>query len=648
MVCCWRSAMIADLRHDAALLRAERLTLAVLLCGVAALALSDFVSPFYWLLSAVAATLRLWRGPSLHLSELQASIVGWLGFCWVIVELVFGRELIVAFTDFLLILSFAIVVEAATPRNHLHRMLVGLFLVLAAAVLTDSVLYVIPLLLMMWFLWRAAACLYSLNWPGGDLPAVPMRQEGRWMVLMVAVTALLFITLPRFEFHSLLKATQPRLQTSGFSDLVQLGDFARTLDSRVIMRVEPLDDSADGIKQFRRWTMGRYWRGAVLSRFTGHGWQKISARRQSQIAAGEDLVVADGGSFKVAMYREASDHAYIQLPSGLLGIRDLPEAIRIDGAAAVQFIRAPARRLRLLMDVASSAEADGMAGPLRREHERDKIPTELRQWLDSFVASGEAPEVALERIARELRGWEYDLNTPLDASRPIASFLQLKSGHCELYATTLALAARELGFASRVVNGYLGGDWNEVGNFLQIRELHAHSWSEVWLAGSWKRIDATPSVRDGLLHIRFPTLDQLWESAKLGWYRYVLEFQNSDRLNFLKSLWQSVRLYSNWLLSAALAIGLMLLMWRSAAQLRIRLRRPKRELLCSELDRWLHRRGVQRRPYQPLRDTALPEGVAAEQWQGFVQQWESACYGRGKLWNRHDLQRHLRALLKSY
>ena len=339
--------MIADLRHDAALLRAERLTLAVLLCGVAALALSDFVSPFYWLLSAVAATLRLWRGPSLHLSELQASIVGWLGFCWVIVELVFGRELIVAFTDFLLILSFAIVVEAATPRNHLHRMLVGLFLVLAAAVLTDSVLYVIPLLLMMWFLWRAAACLYSLNWPGGDLPAVPMRQEGRWMVLMVAVTALLFITLPRFEFHSLLKATQPRLQTSGFSDLVQLGDFARTLDSRVIMRVEPLDDSADGIKQFRRWTMGRYWRGAVLSRFTGHGWQKVSARRQFQVAAGENLVVADGASLKVALYREASDHAYIQLPSGLLRIRDLPEAIRIDGAAAVQFIRAPARRLRL-------------------------------------------------------------------------------------------------------------------------------------------------------------------------------------------------------------------------------------------------------------------------------------------------------------
>jgi len=639
--------MVADLHHDASLLRAEQLTLAVLMCGVAALALSDFVSPFYWLLSAVAATLRLWRGPSLHLSEMQASIVGWLGFAWVILELVFGRALIVAFTDFLLILSFAIVVEAATPRNHLHRMLVGLFLVLAAAVLTDSVLYVIPLLLMMWFLWRAAACLYGLNWPGGDLPAVPIRREGGWMLLIVAITALLFITLPRFEFHSLLKATQPRLQTSGFSDLVQLGDFARTLDDRVIMRVEPLDDSADGINQFRRWTLGRYWRGAVVSRFTGHGWQMLAARRQFHIAAGEDLVMAGGDKLALALYREASDHAYIQLPSGLLRIRDLPVAVRIDGAAAAQFSSAPSRRLRLLMDVSMSAQVKGLEGPLRREWERDKIPAALRRWLEPFSTSGESPEVVLDRIASELRSWDYDLNASIDGERPIASFLQLKSGHCELFATTLALAARELGFASRVVNGYLGGDWNEVGNFLQIRGLHAHSWTEVWVAGSWQRMDATPSVRDGLLHIRFPTLDQLWESAKLGWYRYVLEFQNSDRASFLQALWQGFRLYSSWLLAAALAIGLMLLLWRYSAQLRLRLRRPRHDLLWSELDRWLRRRGVHRRSYQPLRDTALPEGVRPEQWRRFVQQWESSCYGRVKLWNKNDLQRHLRALLKS-
>jgi len=315
---------------------------------------------------------------------------------------------------------------------------------------------------------------------------------------------------------------------------------------------------------------------------------------------------------------------------------------------SAKFSRAPSQRLRLLMDVSSRRDQLAMQGPLRWEWEQDKIPDELRQWVHSFTVSGETSAMALARITETLRGWRYDLNAPIDAAQPVTSFLQNKSGHCELYATTLALAARELGFASRVINGYLGGDWNEIGQFLQIRSLHAHSWTEVWLDGAWKRMDATPSVRDGLLNLQFPGFDQFWESIKLGWYRYVLEFQNSDRVNFLKSIWLTLSQYGTWFLATVLAIGLIFYLWRSAGLLRFNLRsRPKQSQLWTELDRWLARRDVIRQPYQPLRDTARPDGVRAELWQNFVVQWEEACYGSTKMWNRDQLKRHLRALLKS-
>jgi len=261
--------------HRETVLRTERLTLAVLMCGVASLALSDFVSPFYWGLSVLAALLRLWFGTKLALTEMQASFIGWVGFFWVALELVLGRALVVAFTDFLLILALAVVVEVATPRNHLHRMLVGLFLVLAAAVLTDSVLYVIPLTALMWFFWRASSCLYGLNWPGGDLTTVPVRLDLRCMLAMAVITLLLFVTLPRFGFQGLLKPTQPRMQTSGFSDHVALGDFARQLDARVVMRVETADDTLHADAGFQRHIQGRYWRGVALSRFSGRGWQRV-------------------------------------------------------------------------------------------------------------------------------------------------------------------------------------------------------------------------------------------------------------------------------------------------------------------------------------------------------------------------------------
>ncbi len=88
-----------------ALRQAERLTLGVLLAGVAALALSDFVSPGYWLLATGASLARLAAGPRLRVTEMQASLIGWAGFAWTGAELVMGRSWIVAFTDFLLILS---------------------------------------------------------------------------------------------------------------------------------------------------------------------------------------------------------------------------------------------------------------------------------------------------------------------------------------------------------------------------------------------------------------------------------------------------------------------------------------------------------------------------------------------------------------
>lgn len=625
------------------LLRTERLTLAVLLCGVASLALSDFVSPFYWGLSALAAILRFWRGPGFALSEMQASFIGWFGFLWVGLELLLGRALVVAFTDFLLILALAVVVEAATPRNHLHRMLVGLFLVLAAAVLTDSVLYVLPLFALIWFLWRAAACLYGLNWPGGDLAPAPLRLDMRWMLAMVAMTTLIFIALPRFEFHSLLKPTQPRMLTSGFSDYVGLGDFARELDNRVVMRIESAVALKPGDASFRRNIQGRYWRGLSLSGFTGNAWQRLPQRRRIGLADGEDVVFNSGEGMPVAVYREASDHAFVQLPEGLLRMKPLPQLATADDTGAFEFGRAPSRRLRLLMEVGRRGLLPSMRPPLPAESDTSNIPPAVWDWAATFSGQAGQPSEIISLMAGELQSWSYDLNVPVDAQRPLASFLENRRGHCELYATTLALAARTQGVPARVVNGYLGGDWNSVGDFLLIRQKHAHSWVELWLEGRWQQLDATPVASRILPGVRFPAVDEMWEAVKLSWYRYVLEFQDSDRAALLKGLWEKSKFYALWLLLAAAAGAALLMAWRSGLMRDCFSRGAGWPLL----DRWLARHGVARKPCQPLRDVQLPVDVRPESWLEFVDQWEAQAYGGGDIWGRTELRRRLRALCKN-
>jgi len=623
------------------LILAERLTLAVLITGVISLALSDFVSPVYWSLLMLLAMLRFLRGPGFSLSEMQASFIGWAGFIWVGIELALGRAWIVAFTDFLLILAMAVVIESPTPRNHLHRMLVGMFLVLGAAVLTDSVLYIFPLAAFVWFVWRASQCLYGMNVTGGALPMTEWRAEARLMPWIGALVLALFITLPRFDFQTYLKPTQPKKVTSGFSNAVDLGDFARELDPTVMMRVEPV--SGD-IESFRRLMIGRYWRGTSLSIYNGNGWQQQSSSADRVWQRGENVDFSTGKGQQIAIYREASDHPYVMLPDGVSGILGASEAMKMDEAGSLRFIRAPTRRIRMIMEIeAARAVLSGMALPTDVELSRSSVPVAVSRWAVLTTVGASSPEQQIEMLVNEMLGWSYDLNASIDADRPVGSFLNSRRGHCELYATLLTLSLRSLGIPARVVNGYFGGEWNEVGGFYLIRQQHAHSWVEAWVEGDWRRFDSTPASRWQLSGVSFRAVDEVWESIKLSWYRYILEFQNSDRGELFQKAVQLLKRYLVVVMAALFVIALVWISFRRGVMRGVFQRRE-----WPIVDRWLEKHGVKRLVHQPLCSLPLPEGIDAAAWCFFVAAWEQQLYGSDRRWSRWEIRRHLRALSKNH
>lgn len=621
------------------LVEAERLTLGVLLTGVAALSFSDFVSPAYWSLVVLVALLRLWRGPVFSLTELQASLIGWAGFVWVGLELVLGRDFLVAFTDFLLILALAVVVEAATPRNHLHRLIVGLFLILAGAVLTDSVLYALPLAAFVLLLWRAARRLYGMHLPGGDLDLGGWRGDVRLFALMLASTAALFVLLPRVGYGSLLQNVQRHLTTSGFSDRVQLGDFARELDPTVVMRVEAKDMP---VADFRRRMRQRYWRGLALSRYDRGGWRHLPEAIQRQWPARSDARLNGAGDWHIIVYREAMDHPYVFVPDGMAALAETAEALRLDAAGALSFITRPQRRLRLKYAMSAEANQVDMRPPNAWERQAPHSPV-IHDWALEVVGEAASDGERLRRLVTELSSWQYDLQAPIDAQHPVEHFISAsRRGHCELFASALALAARALGIPARVVNGYYGGDWNDIGEFLLIRQQHAHTWVEAWLEGRWQRLDATPASRWNLSGVRFAAFDRVWESLKLAWYRYVLDFRNQDR----STLWAQVKqlLHGRAIWAAAL-LAVPLLWFGRRLQLHKHRKRPPG---WTVLDRWLYRHGLCRHPAQPLRLVPLPGGVPPSAWHAFVRDWERQAFGAASAMSRWVLRARLRALSEAH
>lgn len=94
--------------------------------------------------------------------------------------------------------------------------------------------------------------------------------------------------------------------------------------------------------------------------------------------------------------------------------------------------------------------------------------------------------------------YRYTLNTVFrDWQHPVEEFLfDLKQGHCELFASSMAVMLRTLGIPSRVVTGYYAGRYNPVTGFYDVRDSDAHAWVEAYIDGyGWVTFEPTPSFQ---------------------------------------------------------------------------------------------------------------------------------------------------------
>jgi len=177
---------------------------------------------------------------------------------------------------------------------------------------------------------------------------------------------------------------------------------------------------------------------------------------------------------------------------------------------------------------------------------------------------------ALERYLRDSGDFLYSLNSqPKDTSvDPIEDFLvNTKRGHCEYFATALALLLRSQDIPARMVVGFKGGEWNSLGEYYRFQQLHAHAWCEAYLRpeqvpgqdrryfdnwdnGGWVRLDPTPSSASEEVAVMAQTSGVRWSEvvdyAHYLWTCYVLRLDSKSQydmiylplLNLGKSLFQ--------------------------------------------------------------------------------------------------------------
>lgn len=186
-------------------------------------------------------------------------------------------------------------------------------------------------------------------------------------------------------------------------------------------------------------------------------------------------------------------------------------------------------------------------------------------------------------------GFQYSLTPPRLGGDSVDDFLfDSRTGFCGHYASAFVALMRAGGVPARVVTGYLGGEWNPIGNYFIVRQSDAHSWAEVWLEGrGWIRVDPTAVVeperlRRGILDLlpnavsapaRFvwsnPWLAatlQRWDAINAWWNDRVMKFNYDDQIRLLERLgfkspgvrelgWAFAAALLGWLLWVAIHIG---------------------------------------------------------------------------------------------
>ncbi|RMH29858.1 MAG: DUF3488 domain-containing protein [Planctomycetota bacterium] len=111
-------------------------------------------------------------------------------------------------------------------------------------------------------------------------------------------------------------------------------------------------------------------------------------------------------------------------------------------------------------------------------------------------------------------------------------------GHCEYFASALALMCRSVGIDARVITGYVVSDFNEVTGQYIVRESSAHAWIEAQVSpGAWLTFDATPRAEFRQIHQPDPSLwrsiTKLYETVEYAWVAGVVGFDSNSRRQVL-------------------------------------------------------------------------------------------------------------------
>ena len=375
------------------------------------------------------------------------------------------------------------------------------------------------------------------------------------MLMILAGGSLIFFLLPRVSSRYLSAYAPGSDLSTGFSDRVQLGRIGQIQQSSAVVMHIQIDNDLEGAYDLK-------WRGVALSQFDGKIWSNPFAQT--------DLRRSPNGSFRLGTGAGETAHGISRhkvhyrvlmeplgtnvffladKPTGLMGdfghvstdaggaVFNLDSDHPVNRYAAESELGDPdASELRLAPNT-----VPGQLTPYLTLPPLDIRISKLAEEITASAPNNYDKAVVIERYLRTRFGYTLDL--PRTSQRdPLAHFLfERKKGHCEYFASSMAVMLRTLRIPSRIVTGFRGGEFNDLTGQYVVRASNAHSWVEAYFPGNgWVSFDPTPG---GSLetHSGWSRMLLYVDAAASFWREWVINYDVAHQQSLGEGAGQSTR-----------------------------------------------------------------------------------------------------------
>lgn len=391
-----------------------------------------------------------------------------------------------------------------------------------------------------------------------DIEASRLPLVAASMLVLIFILALpLFLVAPRAGSAVISRGGSALTNFIGFSESVRLGEIGDLKqNNQLVMRVRIEDtDSTRGL--------GLKWRGLALDEFTGQAWKKSPEARRTQQKLLErgffrlGTTDAPKGLTTQTVFLEPLNSTVLFAAPRALAIQGDFPFVRVDSEGSIQ---SRAHDLDRIMYTVVSDTSEPDPETLRRDRRpysasEDRY-REYPRALDRRVADYARATIlkagarnrydAAKAIETELRNnYGYSLQMRAGGADPLSDFLfNVRAGHCEYFSTAMAVMLRTQGVPTRVINGFLPGEYNQAASAYTVRQSDAHSWVEVYFpeTNSWVTFDPTPAAgriepqTTGLA----AQLGKYAEALELIWFQYVVGYDKQEQRSLATSFHNQV------------------------------------------------------------------------------------------------------------